>query len=65
MAFTDRTDNVRLPQWTDDDKPTWLGDLNTAFKLIDAEFGRQEAQRAVLQAQVNALQAQVNSLNGG
>lgn len=54
MASTNKTANVALPQFTDDDKPSWLGDVNDAMRKIDAEFGR-------LQGLIDSLQTQVNN----
>lgn len=36
MSYTNHTDNYNLPQWIGTDKPTFLGDFNTAFGIIDA-----------------------------
>lgn len=38
MAHTNNTDNYNLPQWIGSDKPTFLGDFNTAFAAIDAQM---------------------------
>lgn len=38
MAHTNSTTNYNLPQWVGSDKPTFLGDLNTAFNDIDAQM---------------------------
>lgn len=38
MAHTNSTTNYNLPQWVGSDKPTFLGDLNTAFSDIDAQM---------------------------
>lgn len=35
MAHTNSTDNYGLPQWIGTDKPTFLGDFNSAFSTID------------------------------
>ena len=36
MAHTNSTENYGLPQWIGTDKPTFLGDFNSAFATIDA-----------------------------
>ncbi len=38
MAHTNSTTNYNLPQWIGSDKPTFLGDLNTAFEDIDEQM---------------------------
>ena len=38
MSHTNSTPNYRLPQWIGTDKPTFLGDFNTAFYDIDAQM---------------------------
>lgn len=35
MASTNKTTNFELPQWISTDKPTFEGDLNSAFLIID------------------------------
>ena len=54
MGHTNQTTNVHLPQFDDDDKPTWLGDVNEGFRKTDDEFGR-------LQGLINSLQTQINN----
>ena len=38
MAATNETDNYKLPLFTDNDQPTWLGDFNGAMNKIDADM---------------------------
>lgn len=38
MTATNETDNYKLPLFTDDDQPTWLGDFNGAMNKIDADM---------------------------
>lgn len=38
MSATDETANYKLPLFTDDDQPTWLGDFNGAMNKIDADM---------------------------
>lgn len=39
MGSTNKTANIELPQFVDADKPTWRGDINSAFSDIDGKFG--------------------------
>ena len=38
MSHTNSTSNYGLPQWIGTDKPTFLGDFNTAFYDIDVQM---------------------------
>lgn len=38
MSFTNSTPNYGLPQWIGTDKPTYLGDQNTAYSTIDTQL---------------------------
>lgn len=38
MTATNETDNYKLPLFTDNDQPTWLGDFNGAMNKIDADM---------------------------
>lgn len=38
MAHTNSTANYGLPQWIGSDKPTFLGDFNSAFNTIDTQM---------------------------
>lgn len=38
MAHTGSTTNYGLPQWIGSDKPTFLGDFNSAFNTIDTQM---------------------------
>lgn len=39
FSHTNRTENYDLPQFIGSDKPTWLGDFNTAMSTIDSAIG--------------------------
>jgi hypothetical protein len=71
MGYTNYTTNKRLPQFVDDDKPSWLGDVNVAFKKIDDAFTTNESSLANQQAEIATLQSQITILknaiiaNGG
>lgn len=43
MGHTNSTANLALPQFIGTDKPTWLGDINSAFSAIDAYAGTNDA----------------------
>ena len=38
MSSTNRTANYQLPQFVNTDKPTWLGDVNSAMANIDTNL---------------------------
>lgn len=38
MTATNETTNYKLPLFTDDDQPTWLGDFNGAMNKIDTDI---------------------------
>lgn len=38
MTATNETTNYKLPLFTDDDQPTWLGDFNGAMSKIDSDM---------------------------
>ena len=38
MTATNETTNYKLPLFTDDDQPTWMGDFNGAMDKIDADM---------------------------
>ena len=38
MGYSSSTTNLHLPQFDNDDKPTW-NDINTAFQIIDEAYG--------------------------
>nr|DAJ54232.1 MAG TPA: hypothetical protein [Bacteriophage sp.] len=38
MSATNETDNYKLPLFTDNDQPTWLGDFNGAMGKIDSDM---------------------------
>lgn len=60
MAASNHTPNpnCHLPQWVDDDKPSWLGDMNGAMSAIDAELTR-------LQGLINDQATQIVALQNG
>ena len=38
MGYTNKTSHYDLPQWIAGDKPSWLGDVNTAMLNIDTAY---------------------------
>ena len=57
MAATNETANYKLPLFTDNDQPTWLGDFNGAMNKIDAEMNTIGANEST------ALSAANNAVN--
>lgn len=49
MSYTNTTPNFKLPQYVPTDKPTYLGDANTAYRLIDTALAQSnnKAQSAI------------------
>lgn len=43
MAYTNQTTNLELPQYVGTDKPTYLGDFNTAMANIDNGYASNKA----------------------
>lgn len=78
MSFTNKTQHYELPQWTGEDKPTFLVDMNNAFSKIDEELynagansdsAQQSAQGASQLAQsvnetLSETNAEVQRING-
>lgn len=57
MSATNETDNYKLPLFTDNDQPTWLGDFNGAMRKIDADMNTVGANAST------ALSAANNAVN--
>lgn len=57
MSASNETTNYKLPLFTDNDQPTWLGDFNGAMNKIDAELNTVGANAST------ALSAANNSVN--
>lgn len=56
MGHSKKTPIIRLPQFTESDKPSFLGDINGAFALIDNEFTRLQTVIAEQNRMILALQ---------
>lgn len=57
MPATNETTNYKLPLFTDNDQPTWLGDFNGAMSKIDADMNKVGANAST------ALSAANNAVN--
>jgi len=57
MGSTNHTPNLDLPQFVATDKPSWLGDVNNAFRDIDKGFGDLKVQTSsVISGQIASLE---------
>ena len=61
MGHTNSTANLALPQFIGTDKPTWLGDINSAFSDIDAYVGTNNAAVAGAVADAASAVSQASS----
>ena len=61
MGHTNSTANLALPQFIGTDKPTWLGDINSAFSDIDAYVGTNDAAVAGAVADAASAVSQASS----
>lgn len=61
MGHTNSTANLALPQFIGTDKPTWLGDINSAFSDIDAYAGTNDAAVAGAVADAASAVSQASS----
>ena len=59
MAHTRDTENLGLPQFDATDKPTWLGDINSAMLTIDNSLGTLPTQVTSLSGTVGTMATQV------
>lgn len=56
MSATNSTTNYNLPQFTQTDKPTWLGDVNGAMRTIDTTMKANETAAATNAASIDNLE---------
>lgn len=63
MAHTNSTENYGLPQWIGTDKPTFLGDFNTAFGTIDTQMKANSDAATTAVATANSADATATSAN--
>lgn len=71
MGYTNKTSHYELPQYVANDKPSWLGDFNTAMLKIDTVMANNDATAAAAssaatgaQSQVASLSAQISTMQG-
>lgn len=55
MGASNQTPTIELPLFSDDDKPTWRGDINGANNTIDAEFANVRGNIASMVSSISAL----------
>lgn len=63
MSYTNSTPNYDLPQWIGTDKPTFLGDFNSAFSAIDTQMKANADASTAATATANSAAATATSAN--
>ena len=61
MGYTNKTSHYNLPQWISGDKPSWLGDVNTAMLNIDTAIAGADASATAAESSAAAANAQVQA----
>ena len=61
MGYTNKTSHYDLPQWIAGDKPSWLGDVNTAMLNIDTAIAGADASAGAAESSAAAAVAQVQA----
>lgn len=61
MGYTNKTSHYDLPQWIAGDKPSWLGDMNTAMLNIDTAIAASDASASAAESSAAAANAQVQA----
>lgn len=61
MGYTNKTSHYNLPQWIAGDKPSWLGDVNTAMLNIDTAIAGADASATAAESSAAAANAQVQA----
>lgn len=61
MGYTNKTSHYDLPQWIAGDKPSWLGDVNTAMLNIDTAIADAGASASAAESSAAAANAQVQA----
>lgn len=61
MGHSTTTTNLALPQFGDTDKPSWLGDFNSAMNLIDEAYGTSRANIDTNTTNLGALTTRVSN----
>ena len=57
FASTNKTANYELPQFIGSDKPTWLGDFNTAMATIDGGMAENKSDIESMDSRVSSAEA--------
>ena len=57
FASTNKTANYELPQFVGTDKPTWLGDFNTAMATIDGGMTKNKSNIESMDSRVSSAEA--------
>ena len=57
FASTNKTANYELPQFVGTDKPTWLGDFNTAMATIDAGMAKNKSDIESMDSRVSSAES--------
>ena len=57
FASTNKTANYELPQFVGSDKPTWLGDFNTAMATIDGGMAENKSDIESMDSRVSSAEA--------
>ena len=61
FASTNKTANYDLPQFVGTDKPTWLGDFNSAMSAIDAGMAENKADIKSMDTRVTSAESSASS----
>ena len=61
MGYTNKTSHYDLPQWIAGDKPSWLGDVNTAMLNIDTAIAGADASATAAESSAAAANAKVQA----
>ena len=63
MSYTNTTEHYGLPQYIGTDKPTMLGDFNTAMEIIDSTMYKNQQAANDNVANVSGVQTELNTLS--
>ena len=64
MGYTNKTSHYELPQYVANDKPSWLGDFNSAMLKIDTIMADNDATAKAADSAATAAQTQVGAISG-
>lgn len=65
MGATNSTPNIQLPSFIGTDKPSWLGDWNSAMTKIDTKFGTVDGSIGTVTNTANAAQTAAEAASQG